>query len=336
VILKSYIVEKNIEILDQYNSILLYGENNGIKDDIKNNCRTKNKESEIINIFQDELIKNKNILIENIQNESLFNSNKIVFLHEISDKVFNQLEEALDCKLDNIKIILFSGLLDKKSKLRSLFEKNDDLAIIPCYQDNERTLIYYIRDRLKGYDGLTSEITNLIINNSGLDRKIINSEIKKIKLFFKNKTIVKEEVEELLNFKNNKSFDEIRDAMLLGNKIKVNRLIGEMQFLQDENFLYINQITTRISKLLEIQYINENIKDEDLAIENLKPKVFWKDKPIYIQQLKKWNKNELESALNNVNSTELLMKKNSQINNDTLIKDLIIRLCCSAFDSNSA
>ena len=61
-ILKSYIVEQNINILKEYQAILLYGENDGIKDDIKLKLKNSNKDSEIINLFENEILKNKNFI----------------------------------------------------------------------------------------------------------------------------------------------------------------------------------------------------------------------------------------------------------------------------------
>ena len=57
-ILKSYIVEKNISSLNNYSSLLVYGENVGLKDDIKEIVKKENKDAEVINFFQDEIIKN--------------------------------------------------------------------------------------------------------------------------------------------------------------------------------------------------------------------------------------------------------------------------------------
>ena len=42
-ILKSYIVEQNINILENYKGILIYGQNSGIKDDIKQILKNKNQ-----------------------------------------------------------------------------------------------------------------------------------------------------------------------------------------------------------------------------------------------------------------------------------------------------
>ena len=41
-ILKSFIVEKNISIVDQYFVTLFYGENIGLKDDLKEKLKEKN------------------------------------------------------------------------------------------------------------------------------------------------------------------------------------------------------------------------------------------------------------------------------------------------------
>ena len=121
-ILKSYIVEQNVEILIKYQATLIYGENNGIKDDIKEVLRDKNKSAEIIILFEEEIIKNKSILHHNIINESLFNEKKIIFIQEASDKINNEISECLEKENKNIQIYIFSGNLEKKSKLRNMMD----------------------------------------------------------------------------------------------------------------------------------------------------------------------------------------------------------------------
>ena len=60
-IIKSFIIEKDITHLEKYKYVLFYGENNGIKDDLKDKIKHKNKNAEIINLFQEEILQNKNI-----------------------------------------------------------------------------------------------------------------------------------------------------------------------------------------------------------------------------------------------------------------------------------
>ncbi len=324
-ILKSYIVEQNIEILRKYRATLIYGVNDGIKDDIKNQIKEQNNKNEVLNFFEDEIIKT-NVLYENTNNQSLFSEKKIVFIHEASDKILNQIEECLEKENDDVEIYILANNLDKKSKLRQLFEKNNKLAIFPCYEDNERTLISYTTSQLTNYKGITGEIINFIINNSSMNRRIIKNEIIKIKNYFPDKKVNKEQIVELLNIKNDSGFDEIRDKALLGEKFKINKLLSESEILNDEAYYYLNNLNFRIFCLQGIIRENEKIDNYEQTIENLKPKIFWKDKPIILQQLKKWNRKKLEKILMKIGETEVLMKKNSFLRNDIIIKDLIVKL----------
>ena len=325
-ILKSYIVEQNIEILKNYQATLIYGQNGGIKDDVKQQIKDLNKNIEIINFFEADILKS-NLLYENFSNQYLFAQKKIIFLHEVTDKILEKVQECLEKKNRDIEIYLFSENLEKKSKLRSFFEKEKNLAIFPCYEDNERTLIAYINKELKGFKGLTGDIVNLIISNSNLDRRVIRNEINKIKNFFIVEKINKDQILENLNLKNESGFDEIRDKALMGEKFKINKLLSETEILNDEAFFYLNSLNFRILRLHEIVKIKENNNynfEEILA--NSKPPIFWKDKPIIIEQLKKWSLKKLEDTILKIGETEILMKKNSYLRNDIVIKELIISL----------
>ena len=246
-ILKSYIVEQNINILNQYQSVLLYGVNDGIKEDVISKLKFNNKGAEIINFFESEIIKNKNILHDSIINESLFSEKKIIFIKYATDKILSEIIDALEKNNENIKIYILCDNLDKKSKLRNLFEKSKNFSVVPCYEDNERTLINYITKELYGYKGLTGEIINLIINNSNMNRKAIQNEILKIKNFFIEKKIIREEIIEILNIKNNANFEELRDKALNGEKNKINKLLSEIEILNDDCFFYLNNINYRIN-----------------------------------------------------------------------------------------
>ena len=325
-ILKSYIVEQNLDVLNNYQAVLLYGENDGLKEDIKNKLKIHEQDSEIINFFESEIIKKKTILYENIINESLFNENKIIFIQSATDKILNEITESLEKNSKNIKLYIFSDNLDKKSKLRNQFEKGKNIAAFPCYADNERTLINYISKELKNFKGLTGEIINIIIANSSLNRKIIQNELVKIKSFFLNKEINKIQLLEILNIRNDISFEEIRDAALIGKKDKTNQLLSEIDILNENSFFYLNNLNYRIFKLIEIQKANAVFNNYEKTLETIKPPIFWKDKPNYLQQLKKWNLEKLNRMANRIGDIENLMKKNTQIKNEIVIKDLLITL----------
>ena len=333
-IVKSYIIEKNESTLDDYKSVLIYGENQGLREDLKNIIKKKNTDSEIINLFQDEIINNKNILFDETNNVSLFSTKKIIFVHEATDKIFNQIEEILAKPINDLKIIVLANTLEKKTKLRNIYEKNKKFAVVPCYLDNEMTLSFYINKQLKNIKGVNQEIINLLINNSNSDRKTISNEIKKIVSYGSKKEINYETVQKLINIKSDTAFSKIRDASLTGDKKKVNQLLSEVEFRNEDIFMYLYSLNTRVLKLYEIHNINKDVRDIELSIETLKMKIFWKDKPIFINQLKKWDIEKLQKILLKIGNIEQSLKTDSNIRNDIVLKDLLIKICGEA--SNSA
>jgi len=325
-IYKSYILEQSFESINNCKLFLFYGENQGLKKEFKERLRIQNKNQEVLNLFQDEIIKNKNILVNEINNKSLFNDKKIIFINQINDKILDIVDEIIE-NIQEERIFLFSDILDKKSKLRSYFEKSKSCGITPCYQDNEITIRKIIMKKLNGYQGLTGQVTNLIIQNTGLDRNKINNEIDKIISCFKDKKIDSNKIDLLLNIKTSDDFNLLKDEALNGNKINTNRLLADTVFEVDNNVYYLNSINQRINKLNEIENMKQENSNIESLISNLKPPVFWKDKPMLIEQSRKWNKNKIQAALEKTYNTEIAIKSNSSIRKDLLIKNLIIDLC---------
>ena len=328
-ILKSYIIEQNINSLAQYKMILFYGENQGIKKEFKDNLKTIHKNKEVLNLFQEEIIKAKDFLINEISSQSLFGEKKLIFINEANDKILNILEE-LNEYIQEDRIFIFGDVLDKKSKLRSYFEKSKEHASVACYQDNEIGLKKIISNKLAGYSGINNQTINLIIQSSGLDRGKIYNEIEKIKNCFKEKKIEIEKLENLLNLKTNDDFSQLKDEAIKGNKFNTNKLLSETIFQTENSVYYLNSINQRINKLNDIENLKHKEKNLDTIINQLKPPVFWKDKPILIEQSKKWNKKRLQEILKKTYNAEIELKSNSMIRKDLLLKMLILDLCSTA------
>ena len=326
-IYKSYLVEQDFNSLDK-KFLLFYGENLGLKNDFKKKIKLNKGNAETVSLLQEDIIKDEDNFFNMVFNLSLFQKERIFIIENVNDKILPILEK-IEQKTVEEKIVLFSELLDKKSKLRNYFEKSNKVGIVPCYVDNEITLKKIILDKLKGYTGLTNQNLNIILENCGLDRSKLNNELDKIATFFENKIIDDDKLESLLNFKVNDSFELLKDQALIGDKIKTNKLISDTILENGKNIFYLNVINQRLIKLLEVNEITKNGKLDE-AIGKIKPPIFWKDKPIFNIQAKKWNKNKLKKVLNQTYKIELKIKSNSQVSQSLLIKKLLIDMCCLA------
>ena len=329
-ILKSYEVENNIGSAFKFKFILIYGENIGLKEVLKKKLINFNKETEIVNIFQEDISRNKSIITDEAKNISLFAKEKIIIINQADDKVVSEMEYLLETK-ENVKIILISDLLDKKSKLRSLFEKKTNLATIPCYNDTDITLRRLIQNELKEYKNLNSNAVNMILNYSNLNRKTILNDIDKIKSFYDNKIISEESLEKLLNTDKNEIFESIRDAALLGNKEKLNYLLKDFTFASEDTYLYLNMINSRLIKLLDIHNINKDYNNLEVSINKSKPPIFWKDKNIILELLKKWDKKRVIEAVAYLGKIEKTIKNSNSINSLTIVKNSITSICSNSW-----
>ena len=329
-IIKSYEVENNIEKILKFKFVLLYGENLGLKETLKKKIINSNNKSDIINLYQEDLTKNKDLLLTEVKNVSLFVQKKIIIINQINEKLFFEIKSMLDIKED-VGIILIGDLLDKRSKLRCLFEKETNLAVVPCYNDNDITLRRLVQTELKDFKNLNSNTLNMILSYSNLNRKAILSNLEKIKSFFDKKELSEGSLETLLNLDRNEIFENIRDAALDGDKIKLNRLFSSFAFSKEESFLYISIINNRLIKLLDIHKQNVKNNDFNITISKMKPPIFWKDKPVFNRLLKKWDISSVIDALRYLGQTEKKLKKNSNLNNLTMVKNSITNICTNSW-----
>ena len=276
---------------------------------------------------QKNILENSSILYNELYNTSLFEKNKILFLENVSDRILDLIQDVY-INLDNQKIYLFSDILEKKSKLRSFFEKSEKCAVIPCYIDNEITIKNIILEKLKEYDGLTTYNINLILNHITLDRIKLNNEIEKIKTYFIDKKIKTRELSILLNVNLIDDFNFLKDEALSGNKEKTNVLLSDTILEDEKAIYYLTLINQRLNKLYKI------VKSKDLnletAINNLKPPTFWKDKPKLIIQAKKWDEEKLKKLLEKTYNIEKMMKTNSFLNKQIILKELVVNICDTA------
>jgi DNA polymerase-3 subunit delta len=331
-ILKSFEIENNIQKIDKFKLILIYGENIGLKETLKKKIEKFNKNTEIINLYQEDITKNKQIVINEVNNVSLFSAEKLIIINQTSESMLSEINNLLDLdEKQKVRIVLIAELLDKKSKLRATFEKKNNLAVIPCYNDNDITLRKLIQNELGEFKNLNSNSVNMILNYSNLNRKNILNNIEKIKSFYENKIISDDNLETLLNSDRNELFENIRDAALSGDKIKLNELLNNFPFTNEDAFLYINKLNYKLIKLLDILKENNKHGDLNTTLSKIRPPIFWKEKPVYLKLLKKWHISSVLDALTYLGKIEEKLKKNSTLNGVTVVKNAITNICTNSW-----
>ena len=235
----------------------------------------------------------------------------------------------------DIIIFCLSGNLEKKSKIRNLFEKEKGLICVPCYSDTQIDLNRIINHELKNLNiKLSQEAINLIITRADGDRQNLKNEINKIKNYSLNKkTISFEEVKILTNLASNFENDEIVNFSLSGEKVRLKRMMEENNFSSVDSFILQKILNKKIHRLIKIKILQQNEKNADTVINQIKPPIFWKEKEIVKKQAIIWSLNNLYKVMDNLNNIELSAKKNYEIGiNITL--DFLAYLCNEANNSS--
>ena len=329
-IIKSY--EINKISLKENQFILLYGKNEGhINETINNLTNIKIKK---FNYDEKDILENQSYFFENILTKSLFENEKIIIIKRATDKILKVFEEIDNKKLNDISIIITSDNLEKKSKLRSYFEKNKIYACIAFYPDTIQTLTKLTYNFLKEKNiAISMSNINLIINKCNGDRENLLKELTKLEYYTKSgKKITSENLSKLTNLIENHSVSELVDNCLAKNKKKIINILNENNFSNDDCIVITRSFIIKAKKLLALSITFETNKNIDLTISSAKPPIFWKEKEITKQQIYKWSPKNIKQLIYALSETELQIKKN--INNSiNLITDFI--LSQSSTETNS-
>ena len=326
-IFKSYLLEENFKLLDK-NLNLFYGENIGLLNSFKIKIKKNYNEAELINFTQDEVIANKQGFQTEIENQSLFSEKRIFIISQVTDKILELQNEILKAS-DNNKFYLFANLLEKKSKLRKYFEDNVNCGAVACYEDNEISLRKIALTKLKKFQPISQRTINMIVENCNGSRIKLYNELNKIIIFFNEEKLNDEIISRLLNISENDNFNSLKNAALNGNNALTNKLLSETIIEEDKTIMYLSIINQRINQISQISENTQKISDEKVLLK-VKPPIFWKEKPNFIQQIKKWKKNKTILLQTKIYELEILIKKTSNLNKSNLIKKFLVDICILA------
>ena len=320
-ILKSYELDKNINS----KIFLFHGINEGQKEEIIEKKFKPLFGENLFKYLENEIFSNIDNFYNQVLSKSFFEKNKLIIIKDASDKIKNEIEILKEKNLDDIKIILISNILDKKSKLRNLFEKEKDLVSIAFYSDNNQTLSTITKTFFsKKNIPISQESINLIVSRANGDRKSLNNELSKIENFLTNKKkITIEEIYILTNLSENYSINELVDNCLAKNKDKILYIINENNFSFEDTIIIIRTFLAKAKRLIKLNQNMQINKSIDQTIINFRPPIFWKDKELVKKQIKFWTLDKTYKLIDEINKIELNVKKNS-INSLKILFDFIL------------
>ena len=291
---------------------LIYGDNEGQKREVIENI-LKHFNGITKKYDEKEFLENKDEILSSLLNQSFFEDNKAFIIFRSTDKSLEFIEEILEKKITDTKIILLSERLDKKSKIRNFFEKNKGTGCIPVYPDDNNTLskiasLCFKENKIS----VSRECIDMIVQKSSGDRNNLKNEIDKIIAYLdKNKIIKIDEIYKIVNLSENYSVSELVDSCLSKNLNKTTKILNENNYSTEDCILIIRTLISRSKRLSKILKDYEKNKNLEQVISTHKPPIFWKDKDTGKTQVKAWSSIKINDLVFKINDLELLIKKNS-------------------------
>jgi len=322
-IIKSFELNK----INQKNTsyYLFYGENEGHKTESINNIFNIRSLENIYRYEEKEILDSPEIFFNSIVSKSFFENEKIIVISRVGDKIFNIIEEIIEKNLDDIKIILNAGLLEKKSKLRNFFEKSKDTVCVAFYADNNQTLNTLVSNFFREKKiPISQQLINLLVERCRGSRQNLKNELNKIDSFIiGKKNINLDQIIKLTNLAENYNVSELIDSCLAKNFKKTVNILNENNFSQEDCILIIRTFLNKSKRLHGLLLGLNNNKNFEQAISSFKPPIFWKDKEVVKQQMNNWDLNNIENLIYQTSELELIIKKNSS-SSINILSDFII------------
>jgi len=326
VIIKNFEIKKKLN--KSLNYFLLYGPNTALIDETIEKELKPITSQNVYRYEEKEIINKKDDFKETILNRSFFDDDKLIIVERASDKILETIEELIEKKIDNIKIILKSNILEKKSKLRKFFEKSNFAVTIPFYEDSVQTLSLLTHDFFKNKNiKISNQIINLIIRKANNSRISLYSELEKIENYIiSNKTIDIIKIEKLINLSNDHDISELINNCLAKNKKSTLNILNENIILNEDSTVFTRIFLFNLKRLKNLKIILEKEKNIEHVLLQYKPPIFWKEKEIIKKQLNLWSLLEIKLLIKEINNLELNLKKNSFLPNHIISNFILERL----------
>ncbi len=315
-------------------AILIYGPDEGLVRE-RMNVMTKNVSKDIKDPFNvteisaPKLSETPSLLTDEAMSISMLGDKKVVRLIDATDKVSKVIKETLaTIKTDNNLILVAAGELSPRSALRLLFEKAKNAAAIPCYVDDERSIVRIIKEGIAqaGYS-ISSDAATYMASNVVGDRAIARSEIAKLATYMSgvSKNITLDDVIECVGNSADLSMDGIAKNVAAGNFSEADKVLNHVL---SEGITAVAVLRSLQNYFMRLHITKSRIEQGDSldsAIKKLRPPIFFKVKAPFEAQVRNWGMQQLEQSLSLITSVEAKCKQTAN-NPEIMCGRLILSL----------
>ncbi len=243
----------------------------------------------------------------------LLGGKRIVLLRAESEKWAPVIEHALaDVPKPNY-LIVQTGELTPRSSLRQLFESGANLAALPCYADEAADITSLLRAALAEQQiRIDPEAVDYVTAQLGNDRQVTRREIEKLVLYAGAAGhLTLQDAQALSEGNRELNLEAVAIAAADGNLPQLDRLLNEAWREQTAPVAVLRSVQRYFHRLYLARGKMGGGQSAEQAVSALKPPVFFRQIPVVIRHVQRWNNADIAHALQRAAEGEAACKGGS-------------------------
>lgn len=309
--------------ISKIRAVLIYGPDAGQADEFCDRA-IEILEIEKDNLFSldaDELRDKQDALFAESCSPSMFGGRKMVIISNAGDSDSQLINDLVSHNGLCATVIITAGDLRAGGGLRSLFETGDNIAALPCYTDDARTLATLIRRELSAESGIqqiTPDAMAYMTSHLGGDRGITRGFLAKIALYVSDKKIVElDDVEKCLPDTGAANTDDYLYSLTAGHVYQTMVALDRLLYDNSDANMLVRMLNVHFKRLLSA------------VVDGQLPRLFWKVAEKFNQAVKIWPEKEIVAVLQRLNELEKQIRTTG-MPGEILLRDFSLKLAMRA------
>jgi DNA polymerase III subunit delta len=294
--------------------ILIYGSDSGLVSErtstILRRVSGEGGPFAVVPLEGDTLASDPGLLLDEVDTFGLFGNRRIVHVRAGSKNFAAAIEPLLKNPPQAI-VIIEAGELRTTSPLRALCERSPLAATIPCYIDDERTLLTLVeRSLAEAGVSIESDAREELIHLLGADRLATRGELDKLALYAKGKGRIQvEDVRAVIADSSALVLDDIMDSAAAGEPQAALTALKKAFAAGISPTSVLSAAIRHIANLHRLSVTVERGGSIRTAIENSRPKLFFRRWPRFELALHRFDTAMLEGVMITLAASNLDARK---------------------------
>ncbi len=240
------------------------------------------------------------LLADEAAAQSMTGGRRLVRLRGAGNEVAAACGTLLRAAVPEVSLVVVEAAeLDKRSRLRALFERAENGAAIACYDDDPGVLHSVIRDRLAAHGvSATPAAREVLAARLGGDRQVTLNELDKLALFAGDSaTVDEEDALACVGDGAEATLDDLADAVCAGDQDRAGRALDKLAADGVSAVRMLGGLQRHFQRLHWAAGRMAHGATPSAAVAALRPPVFFKRRRAVTAQLAHWSTADIGRAM---------------------------------------